>query len=372
MDQQQRLLSLDVFRGITIAAMILVNNPGSWSDVYAPLLHAKWHGVTPTDWIFPFFLFIVGVSIAYALGKRKKAGFDKSELIKKILKRTAIIFGIGLFLNAFPLFKLSTVRIPGVLQRIALVYGVASLLFVYLNPRQLFWAGIASLLGYWALMTLVPVPGGIAPNLEPSTNLGAWLDRLLLDGHLWSQSKTWDPEGLLSTLPAIATGISGILTGLWLRSDKDGYAKVAGMMVIGTILLAISHIWNMSFPINKQLWTSSYVLYTSGVALLFLGSVYWLADLQGYRKWTKPFVVYGTNALFVFVMSGIVAKLLYTIQWTNAANETISAKTWLWTQVYEPAFSATKMASLAFALSNVLFFWLLSWILYRKEIFIKV
>lgn len=370
--EQQRLLSLDAFRGITIAGMILVNNPGSWSHVYAPLLHAEWHGVTPTDWVFPFFLFIVGVSIAYALGKRKAAGTDRSKLIKKIVKRTLIIFGIGLFLNAFPFFKLSTVRIPGVLQRIALVYGAASLLFVYLNPRQLFWAGVGCLLAYWGLMTLVPVPGGIAPNLEASTNLGAWLDRSLLDGHLWVQSKTWDPEGLLSTLPAIATGISGILGGLWLRSDKDGYTKVAGMMVIGTILLALSHIWDMSFPINKKIWTSSYVLHTSGVALLFLGTIYWLADLEGYKKWTKPFVVYGTNALFVFVMSGLVAKLLYIIKFTNPDGEQISISGWLWSQVFEPAFSDPKLASLSYALINVLFFWLLSWILYRKKIFIKV
>ncbi|WP_367390548.1 acyltransferase family protein [Lewinella sp. LCG006] len=371
MDQQQRLLSLDIFRGITIAGMILVNNPGSWEEVYAPLLHADWHGVTPTDWIFPFFIFIVGVAIAYAVGKRKEQG-DHKTLVRKIIKRTLIIFGIGLFLNGFPYFNLGTIRIPGVLQRIALVYGATSMLFLYLDPRQLFWVGVGCLLGYWALMTLVPVPGVGTPNLEPSTNLGAWLDRTIMNGHLWSQSKTWDPEGLLSTLPAIGTGISGVLAGLWLRKPSDGYEKAAGLLAVGVILLSLACVWDLVFPINKKIWTSSYVLYTSGAALLFLGAVYWLVDLKGYKGWTKPFVVYGTNALFVFVMSGIVAKLLYTIKWTNAAGETITAKTWLWESVYEPAFASVKFASFAFAMTNVLFFLALSWVLYAKKIFIKV
>ena len=372
MDQQQRLLSLDIFRGITIAGMILVNNPGSWSDVYAPLLHAEWHGITPTDWVFPFFLFIVGVAIAYALGRRKEQGVERKALLAKIGRRTLIIFGLGLFLNGFPYFNFSTIRIPGVLQRIALVYGISATLFLYCSPRQLFWVGVACLFGYWGLMTLVPVPGAAAPNLEPSTNLGAWLDRTLLNGHLWVQSKTWDPEGLLSTLPAVATGISGIFTGLWLRKPNDGYEKAAGLLAIGVVLLALGCIWDLAFPINKKIWTSSYVLYTSGVALLFLGLVYWLVDLKGSTWWTKPFVIYGTNALFVFVLSGLVAKLMYLIKWTNAAGEEISLKSWIWNNLYEPAFTSVKMASLAFAITNVLFFLFLSWILYRKKIFIKV
>lgn len=373
MDQEQRLLSLDIFRGMTIAGMILVNNPGSWSEVYAPLLHADWHGITPTDWVFPFFIFIVGVAIAYALGKRKTQQVERKLLIRKILVRTLIIFGIGLFLSGFPYFKLDSIRIPGVLQRIALVYGITSLLFLYLNPRQLFWAGVGCLLGYWALMTLVPVPGGIAPNLEAATNLGAWLDRTLLDGHLWKQSKTWDPEGLLSTLPAIGTAISGVLTGWWLRQPTKGaYEKVAGLMAIGALLLALGCIWDLSFPINKKIWTSSYVLYTSGVAMLFLGTIYWLVDIKGYRSWAKPFVIYGTNALFVFVLSGLLAKLFYTITWTTAAGDTTNVQAWLWQNIYEPSFASAKLASLAYALTNVLLFLALSWVLYAKRIFIKV
>ncbi|MEL6657560.1 MAG: heparan-alpha-glucosaminide N-acetyltransferase domain-containing protein [Bacteroidota bacterium] len=372
MDQQQRLLSLDIFRGLTIAAMILVNNPGSWSNVYAPLLHADWHGVTPTDWIFPFFLFIVGVAIAYALGRRKAEGYDRKELLAKIAWRTLIIFGIGLFLNLFPKFKFATFRIPGVLQRIALVYGVCATLFVFYKPKQLLWIGIGCLLAYWGLMTLVPVPGGIEPNLEPSTNLGAWLDRTAMGKHLWVQSKTWDPEGLLSTLPAVGTGISGVLTGVWLRRKAGGYEKAAGLLAVGALLLALGNIWDLVFPINKKIWTSSYVLYTSGAALVCLGVIYWLVDLRGSRWWTKPFIVYGTNALFVFVLSGLLVKLMYTIKWEDAAGESMNVQSWLWTQVYEPTFASAKLASLAYAITNVLFFLALSWVLYRKRIFIKV
>jgi predicted acyltransferase len=283
-----RLVSLDAYRGMTIAAMILVNNPGSWGSVYAPLRHADWHGATPTDWIFPFFLFIVGTAIALAIGPRKDEGMGTKPLVQKILRRSLIIFAVGLFLSAYPYFDMANIRIPGVLQKIALVYGVAALLFLWLNPRQLFLAGVVCLLAYWGLMTLVPVPGGYAPNLEPATNLGAWLDRSLMGGHLWSQSKTWDPEGLLSTIPAIATCISGILTGVWLRTDKSHYEKVAGMMVFGTVLFALGLVWDVVFPINKQLWTSSYVLYTSGIAMLLLGVVYWWIDVKG-RTWgTRP------------------------------------------------------------------------------------
>ncbi len=373
MSVNQRLLSLDVFRGMTIAAMILVNNPGSWSHVYSPLLHAEWHGVTPTDWIFPFFIFIIGIAIAFAIGKRKESNFDRSKLLKKVLKRSLIIFGIGLFLSGFPYFPIHKMRIPGVLQRIALVYGISATLFIYLKPKPLFWVGVSCLLGYWALMTLVPVPGGIAPNLAAETNLGAWLDYTLMSGHLWSQSKVWDPEGLLSSIPAISTSISGILCGLWLRTkDKTDYEKVAGMMVVGTILLALSWIWHLVFPINKKIWTSSYVLHTSGIALLLLGSIYWLVDIKGYKKWTKPFVIYGTNALFVFVLSGLVVKTMWSIKIMMADGTSVNLQAWLWQSIYRPAFENIKTASLAYALTNVAFFLLLSWVLYRKKIFIKV
>ena len=357
-----RLLSLDVFRGMTIAAMILVNNPGSWSFVYGPLQHAKWHGATPTDWIFPFFIFIVGVSIALAIGRRKEAGADRPVLIKKILWRTLIIFAIGLFLSGYPAFDWSSLRIPGVLQRIALVYAVTAILFLMFDARQMFWIGVACLLTYWALLTLVPVPGGYPPNLEPNTNLGAWIDTTLLGGHLWSQSRVWDPEGLLSTLPAFATGISGILTGVWLRSARDHFEKVAGLMVAGVVLLVGGLLWDMVFPINKQLWTSSYVLFTSGAALLALGVLYWWIDIKGHRRGIQPFVVYGTNALIVYAVSGVLARTL------NA----FDLKVWFWDSVFEPTFASPYNASLAYAIANVLLLLGLAWILYSRKIFIRV
>ena len=367
-----RLLSLDVFRGMTIAAMILVNNPGSWSYVYAPLQHAQWHGATPTDWIFPFFLFIVGVSVALAIGRRKEAGVDRGRLVQKILWRSLLIFLIGLFLSGYPNFDLSSLRIPGVLQRIALVYGVTALLFLWLDVRQMFWVGVACLLSYWGMLTLIPVPGGHPPNLEPTTNLGAWLDSTLLGGHLWAQSKVWDPEGLLSTLPALATGISGILTGAWLRGDRGHFEKVAGLMVSGAILLAVGLTWDSVFPINKSLWTSSYVLYTSGIALLVLGVLYWWVDIRKHHRGTQVFVVYGTNALIVYAVSGVLARTLNAIHTTDASGHSISVKTWLWQIAFEPAFGSPYNASLAYATVNVLLLLGFAWFLYSRKIFIKV
>lgn len=372
MDSRTRLVSLDVFRGLTIAAMILVNNPGSWSHVYSPLMHAHWHGVTPTDWIFPFFLFIVGVSIALAIGRHKETDMDRKALVLKIVRRSLIIFVIGLFLSGFPYFDLGSLRIPGVLQRIALVYGVTAILFLWLKPRQLLLVGVACLLAYWGLMTLVPVPGGYPPNLDPATNLGAWLDQALLGGHLWSQSKVWDPEGLLGTIPAIATGISGILTGVWLATDKSHYEKVAGMMVAGAALLTVSFAWNMVFPFNKQLWTSSYVLYTSGIALLFLGVVYWWIEIKDHRWGTKPFVVYGMNAIVVYTLSGILARTLNAIQWADGAGASLNVKTWLWQSLFQPAFTSAYNASLAYAVTNVLLLLVVAWVMYSRKIFIKV
>lgn len=369
---KQRLLSLDVFRGATIAAMILVNNPGDWGNVYAPLLHADWHGYTPTDFIFPFFIFIVGVSIALALSKRKERGDDQGAIVKKILWRTLLIFLIGLALNGFPYYDFSTIRIPGVLQRIALVYGISALLFLKTSWRTLAFLGVGFLLLYWGLMTLVPTPDGYPPNLDPETNLGAWLDRTLLSGHLWSQSKVWDPEGLLSTLPAISTGISGILTGVWLRQKIEVHQKLVGIFAFGVILVTIGLIWDLSFPINKKIWTSSYVCYSSGIALLALGLIYWIVDVLQYRWWTKPFVVYGMNALFVFVLSGLIAKMLYYIKWENEIGETTTLKAWFYEGFFVPVFPNPMNASLAFAIVNVLLLLVLAWVLYWRRIFIKV
>src|SRR5690606_11190667 len=250
-----RLLSLDVFRGITIAGMILVNNPGSWSHIYPALGHAKWHGVTPTDLIFPFFLFIVGVAITYSLTKRKERGDNQNKLLLQIFRRSVILFALGIILHGFPNYDFSDIRIPGVLQRIAVVYFFASLIFLKGSIKTVTYIAAALLIIYWMLMALVPVPGVGYPNFEPATNLGAWLDNLLLHGHLWKSTRVWDPEGILSTIPAISTALIGVVTGNWLRKKINEAEKVVWMFVWGSFLMLGGIIIDMWFPINKSIWT---------------------------------------------------------------------------------------------------------------------
>jgi len=367
----ERLLSLDVFRGITIAGMILVNNPGSWGSIYPALGHAKWHGVTPTDLIFPFFLFIVGVAITYSLSKRKERGDNQTKLILQIVKRSAILFLLGLLLAGFPYYDLSHIRIPGVLQRIGVVYLFSSIIFLKTSIKTQAIVGGALLLVYWALMTLIAVPGVGYPNLEPATNLGAWIDNTLLHGHLWSLPKVWDPEGILSTIPAISSALSGILAGHWLRSKRNEMEKVAWMFVYGCIALVIAAFWDMWFPINKSIWTSSYVIYSSGMALIFLAICYFLIDIKGITWWTKPFVVYGMNAITVFFVSGIMARLLTLIKWTDSAGQEITLRAFLYDN-YFATWLASINASLLWAICYVLLWLGLMWILYAKKIFIKV
>ncbi|WP_128548057.1 acyltransferase family protein [Larkinella soli] len=365
-----RLLSLDVFRGVTVAAMILVNNPGDWGHVYAPLLHAKWHGWTPTDLIFPFFLFIVGVSISYAL--RKDGSSAGRNVTAKIVRRSLTLFALGLFLNLFPHFNFATVRIPGVLQRIALVYLASALIYLYTDTRTQIRITAALLIGYWLLMTLVPVPGVGAPSLEPETNLGAWLDRTLLSGHLWASAKVWDPEGLLSTVPAVASGLIGVLAGTLLRSPRPEAEKVARLFVAGFLLAVGSYVWNGFFPINKSLWTSSFVLLTAGLAMEFLALAYWLVDVQGYRRWARPFVAFGVNAITVFFLSGLIPRILNLIRVPMPGGEEVGAKEWMYQTFFVPYFDSPYTASLAGALTFVLI-WvgILLW-MYSRKIIIKV
>jgi predicted acyltransferase len=359
-----RLVSLDAFRGLTIAGMILVNNPGDWSHVYPPLLHAKWHGWTPTDLIFPFFLFIMGVSMNLSMAKRQQS--SRGRIYLKILSRTLVLFGLGLFLNAFPAFDLGALRIPGVLQRIALVYFFGALIVTHVGVKA--QAGITAglLLLYWALMALIPVPPHGAGDLSVEGNLAAHVDNALLHGHMWRE--TWDPEGLLSTIPAIATGLLGYLAGFLVRSRLDK-PRVAGWMFLlgsGGILLGL--IWDIWFPINKNLWTSSYVLFTAGAALEFLGVCYWLIDSRGWRKWAHPAVVFGMNALAVYVISGVVTELLYTI---NVGAGGLSLRQWLYETLFA-SWASPYNASLFFAIVYVLFWWAMMDLFYRRRIFIKI
>ena len=446
-----RLISLDVFRGMTIAGMTLVNNPGSWEHIYGPLEHAPWHGITPTDYIFPFFLFIVGVAIPIALSKRIEAGIT-SDVYFKIFTRAVTIFVVSLIMSAIPFFKftdtqipyaikvlivlgytaalffylwdkrkialivagataavvtgfwlagfvivpynLGTMRIFGVLQRIAVCYLIVSVLFLHTNWKQQAMIGGGLLLLYWLLMTAIPVPGCDVTTIDDKAcNLAAYLDRLILtENHIWRGGKVYDPEGILSTIPALVTTISGVLTGTWLLGSppaRGGVADVsadgvvgeavprskfeiaAGMFFFGVVLLAAGWSWSLVFPLNKSLWTSSYVLYTSGLALCFLGFCYWLIDIKGYKKWTKPFVIFGVNALALFVFSGISARLLGMFKVTAADGTDTSLHEWIFDTFFLSVASPIN-ASLAFAICFILFWLFLMWLLYRKKIYIKV
>ena len=373
-----RLLSLDVFRGLTVAAMILVNNPGSWSTIYAPLKHAEWNGCTPTDLIFPFFLFIVGVSISYALGSKKEST-SQSKLLFTALKRASILFGLGLFLNLFPkvftdpMEAISTVRIPGVLQRIAIVFFFTALIYVKTNQKTQLRLFFGILIAYWALMTFVPVPGIGYANLEKETNLGAWLDRTILtEAHLWKSVKTWDPEGILSTLPAVATGLFGVLIGTWLRrKDREESVKISWMFSIGILAVVFGLIWDLFFPINKALWTSSFVLYAGGLATIGLALCYWLIDVQGYKKGTTPLVVYGVNAITVFFLSGLIPRILTLIMVNMPDGTRVNSRVWMYETFYTPYFTPIN-ASLAGAVTFILIWLLILWVMFKKDIIIKV
>ena len=371
MKPSNRLVSLDVFRGITMAAMTLVNNPGTWSSIYWPLEHAEWNGWTPTDLVFPFFLFIVGVSITLAFGRRIEERGVTRDLYIKVIKRSLIIFGLGLFLNGFPHFHLSTIRIPGVLQRIAVCYLVASLIFLGTRVRTQLLIALALLVFYYILMTNVPAPGFAAGDLTKEGSLASYVDRVVFGPHIWKQGKVYDPEGILSTIPAIATTLFGILAGHWFRTERTHYEKVAGLFVAGAVCVMIGWAWNPFFPINKALWTSSYVFFTAGLALQLLALCYWLIDIKGYRRWAWPFEVFGLNAIALFVGSGLMVKLMEMIKIPMADGSRDSSQGWIFDHLFL-SWASPVNASLAYAIAFVLVWLVLMWLLYRKNIFLKV
>ncbi len=365
------MFSLDVFRGITIAGMIIVNNPGSWKYVYPPLKHAEWHGWTPTDLIFPFFLFIMGVAITLSLSKRKENGLTKSKIIYKILRRSFILFSLGLILHLFPFynFQIPRLRIPGVLQRIAVCYLISAILFIKLKPRVLPILTLIILIGYYLAMTLIPVPGYGAGNLTPDGNLASYIDRIVFKGtRLWQG--TWDPEGILSTFPAIATTILGIFAGIWLMKKKEDIEKFLSMLFIGIILLSIGYIFSFFFPINKNLWTSSYVLFTGGMAYIFLSFCFLLFDILKLRKIGIPFAIFGVNPIAVYFLSGILTKTLLIIK-VKAGNEALSLYSWIFKNIFVPL-AGNMNGSLLFAVSYVLLWLGIMTIFYRLKIFIKI
>ncbi|SDS31543.1 hypothetical protein [Opitutus sp. GAS368] len=379
MNPPARLVSLDAFRGATIAGMLLVNNPGSWSDIYPPLEHAPWNGWTPTDMIFPFFLWIIGVAMTLSFARRVGQGADRSQLFRHVVIRAAIIFGVGIFLVMFPFgllpeqhFSFAKMRIPGVLQRIGLCYLAAGAIFLRTGWRgQLAWA-VGLLAGYWALLVCVPVPGYGAGVLEPTGNLCWWIDSHVLAGHTWSGAPVpgFDPEGILSTLPAIATTLLGVLAGQMMRRWSGG-ALTARLLGGGGALLTLGALMSLVLPINKNLWTSSYAVFMAGWALVLLAVFHWLIDVRGWSRWAAPLVIYGTNALAMFVSAGVLGKLLYLIKWTGADGQGITLKGCIYRNAFVPLASPVN-ASLLFALAFVLLHFAFAWILWRRKWFVKI
>src|ERR1700677_347154 len=367
-----RLMSLDLFRGATIAGMILVNNAGDEPASYWPLKHAQWNGWTPTDLVFPFFLFIVGVAMPFSFSARLKRGDSRRELLRHVLWRGVVLFALGMFLNGFPSqYHLASWRVYGVLQRIAICYVISAILALWTNWRTWIVVIVGCLFGYWILMRFVPVPGfGVPthdiPLLDPDHNLAAWLDRRLLAGHLYEGTR--DPEGVLSTIPAVATSLLGMLTGQWLRSSRSAQSKALGMVLFGVIGVAAGKILDLGFPINKKLWTSSYVIFTAGLALLCLALCYWIADVKKWLSlWTKPLLVFGTNAIAAYVFGGAISALLDHFQ-------TVGGMSWQ-ESIYENTFvplANPANASLLYASAYVLVCWVGMWLLYRKGIFLKI
>jgi predicted acyltransferase len=398
-----RLMSLDVFRGATIASMILVNNPGTWSAIYKPLEHAEWHGWTFTDLIFPFFIWIVGVAIPLSTARRLEQGQSRKQLLLHALRRSVIIFALGFFLNSFnylidgSLFRdglgawwqnyATTVRVPGVLQRIAICYFIASLIYLSTGIRgQIIW--IAGLLGgYWVLMIVGPQLGCGTGGLEPNGNFSEYIDNLVLNGkvigmHVWKGGKTWDPEGIFSTVPAVATCLFGIMAGHVLRSKQMPETKTAWLFVGGNLLLFAGLVMDAWLPINKKLWTSSYSVFMAGMAMNCFAVSYWLVDVQGWRKWAKPFAIYGMNAIAVFMLAGLLGRILPAIRVTSAAGKKVGLQGYLYEHLFVPFASADtapffgflaspKNASLMWALMYVVVLYLVAYGMYRHKWFLK-
>lgn len=394
--RNERLVALDVFRGLTVAGMLLVNNPGTWSAIYPPLEHAPWHGWTPTDLIFPFFLFIVGITTSISLTGRRARGDDEGAILRQVLKRGALIFLFGLLLSWFPFFTYTAIpdtpdpsfldrvvyrvehlRILGVLQRIGLAYLGGALLTLRTSLKSQLVILAMLLFGYWALMTLVPVPDtGVAGRFvldKPEQLLSAWLDRTILTpNHLYSGSKTWDPEGLLSTLPAIGTVILGTFAGRWIgQRDLELNSRLSALFSVGALTMMLGLVWNWFFPINKSLWTSSYVLFSGGMAAVVLATCLWVIDVRGVRAWTRPFVVYGLNPMLAFLGSGMMARMMGSMIMINVDGAETPLQAVVYKNVYASWLSPVN-ASLAFALTFVALWYVLLLIAEKRGFVLKV
>ena len=367
-----RLASLDAFRGLTIALMILVNSPGDTGAVYSHLSHVDWNGWTFADSVFPSFLFIVGVSIVFSFAKQEEKGTPNSAFMVRLLRRTIILFALGLFINMFPAFHLSAIRIPGVLQRIALCYFFASLIVLKADLRgRILWL-IGLLASYWLMMRFIPVPGIGAGVFEPGKNFAAWVDSHFLSGHMWSYyDGKWDPEGIVSTIPAIATTLFGVLAGQWLRSSLPERRKVAGMVCAGVVLLIAGYILDRWLPINKSIWTSTFSIFMAGVALVWLAFFYLLIDIKDFSRWAQPFIILGLNPITIYVLSEVFDTTLRILNLSVSKGRTIDCQSYLFG--YLCVLNAKpEAASLLYGLITLLFMFLIAWIMWRKQLFLKI
>jgi predicted acyltransferase len=375
--QRERLMSLDIFRGLMVAGMILVDNPGSDEKAYWAIKHAEWNGWTTADFIFPAFLFLVGVSIVFSFAARLRRGESRPQILMHAFKRSLILIAVGLFVNASPIIgvDLHAWRLEGVTQRIAVCYFVAAILVLWSGFRGQLIAIAVCLVGYWALLRFAPVPGlGVPgrdiPFMDPDKNIAAWLDRKLFMGHLFDGTR--DPEGIISTIPAIATTLIGVLTGYWLRSNRTRGTIAVRMLLFGILGLVAGEVWNVWFPINKNLWTSSFVLFTGGFSLVFLAFLYWILEIKRWRGvWTMPILVFGMNAIAGFVADSLVYGPGYSFT-VKAADGTAVA----WHDAAQARLMSlganAANASLIYSVAALLFCWVVLWLLWRKKIFLKV
>jgi predicted acyltransferase len=365
-----RLLSLDAFRGATMALMILVNTPGDGAHVYWPLEHAKWNGWTPTDVVFPSFLWIVGVAMTLSLGRRLARGDSRAVLFRQAARRAGILFVLGVLVYVYPAFDLSTQRILGVLQRIAICYLAATAIYLTTRLRgQIVW--IVSLMAvYWLLMAFAPVPGYGAGRLDLEGNFAHYIDRIVLGSHNYLWTKTWDPEGIVSTLPAIATCLFGVLAGHVVALRRSLGERCLRLLGIGVVLLAAGLICNLWLPINKKLWTDSFTLFMGGLDFVLFAGFLWLVDALGWHRVVKPLVILGMNAIVVYLASELVDEAFTWVHWTGAGGKVV-LRDWLYQHIFA-GIASPYNASLLYAIAYVLTMYLLAWLLYRRGWFARV
>lgn len=369
MTHSERLVSLDALRGLTILSMIIVNNPADWSTVFKPLLHADWAGCSPTDLIFPFFLYITGFSLYISIRRRTQKGASKNSLFRHLLVRSLVIFGIGLFLNAFPFTNLDNLRILGVLQRIALVNLAVGTLMIYSSQKSRWFIGALFLMSYWILLQYIPSPIASVPSLAYEDNWVAWLDQAVLGSHTWDYMPLMDPEGILSTLPAIVTGLIGLEIASFFTKIHDKKEKIILLFITGFIMTIAGIAWSSVFPMIKKLWTSSYVLYTVGLATWTLGFFYWLADFREKKKYLRLLVAYGSNPLAIYAGSGLLVMILGLIP--VFGNPPVTLNSWIYRLLCESGIEA-RIASLVWPIILVLVWGWIALILHKKKIFIKI